>query len=373
MKALMRFNIIIPITALFFVVIYAFLLLLGIRSVNTENKQTSNTSHYGFSYIYRLLKELGYKVKRVSSYRIESGKNCFIMINNEFKNDVERKQVLSWVKGGGVLFLIGEMGSERINSEYKLKTGSIQNISFKKGMGKDVKNLNYNYGSYFVGVSEENILVNSNQGALIIKVKTGKGVIFAAAGASFFNNGHIKKENAAVIFNNILGKYYDEKYNILFLEKAPEYRVDKNPVMILFRGRIFFITMHVILMVLLFCFWKAKRFGNAMSLNPYGRRKITEHIAAVGDFYRKAKKRNLIEKLEIDYFITVITNRLRISRSISAEALADRVSLHLKTCSRESLISLLTIDKNLDETELCKRRKKRDDILNKINNQKERV
>ena len=145
----------------------------------------------------------------------------------------------------------------------------------------------------------------------------------------------------------------------------------RNPVMILFQGNFLFLTCHLLLMGLVFAAWHGRRFGKPLQAEPFRRRSLRVHLAAVGNFYQKTGALQIVETLTSKYFIKRTKQLLNIKKSISRGELVEKL-VEFTGESPDKLNVLLEEPTGLPEKMLFKKRKDIYRVIMNIKKHKQR-
>jgi len=326
MKRYLHAQYYIPVIAFFFIFLYILLLLTGEEVPGQSRGNTFNKSGSGYFFFYKLFKRLDYKFERWYEAEPPGESGCLVYFDY-FPGDKEiLDRVVKWVKQGNVLFLAG------INADYdpirsrKVAFGPSMDVEISKSLGAEVKPLPFSFSGsqYFKSLLGDSILMRSESGALLIERSLGRGRVFLFADNNLFVNRNFINENHAVFLNLVFKPYY--KKNVYIYEYGTGVQRVKNPVLILFKGDLLVLTLHLFLMGILFAAWKGKRFGKPLQAEPFKRRSLSLHLAAVGDFYQKARALRIVESLTRKYFIYRVKHILNLKKNIPIDQLVETLS-----------------------------------------------
>ncbi len=318
---------------------------------------------------YKLFERLGYQTKHWTGKAPPDSSGLVIYFNYQGKDKVFLDQLIHKVKEGGTLLLAGiESDLEPVQEKDMLK-GQIGAIKVHDSLAEDVQELAIVYGRYFHKDMEGKVLLSASDKPILLEIKAGKGTIYLLSDSSLFKDFHMKDENVAVLINNLLKPFYEDKLYILHGEhysSTPDHGAEDNLTLIrkLFQGKLFFIAIHLILMGVLFILWKGKRFGKTVLLNSRSRRSLAEHLSAVGLFYRKAKSTHIVEQIQTQHFVFRLRKLLGISYPSSEKVLIEAGTKRLNV-DKESLTRLVQ-ENHSSESELISREKEREKVIESI-------
>ncbi len=318
---------------------------------------------------YRLFKGLGYQTKHWTEKKPPDSSGLILYFNYQGKDKVFLDQLIHKVKEGGVLLLAGiESDIEPMQDKAMLK-GQIGSIKVHESLSEDVHKVAIVYGRYFHSDMEGKVLLSAGDKPILLETTAGKGKIYLLSDSSLFNDFHIADENVAVLINNLLKPYYGDRLYILHGENyssTPSHGAEDSLTLIrkLFEGKLFFIAIHLILMGVLFILWKGKRFGKTVLLNSRSRRSLSEHLSAVGLFYRKAKSTHIVETIQTQHFVFRLRKLLGIPYHGSEKVLIETGSKRLNV-DKEALTRLIQ-EGHSSEPELISREKEREKVIESI-------
>ncbi len=333
------------------------------------DKTGSKTRDSRYQLFYRLFKGLGYQTKHWSEEELPDSSGLILYFNYEEANKVILEKLIHKVKDGGVLVLAGIESDHEPLQDKKVLSGRIGTLKVHESLSEDVGKLSTAHGRYFHSDMKGKVLLSFDDKPVLLETTSGKGKIYLLSDSSLFNDFHMADENVAVFINNLLKPYYEDKVYILhgkhYSGKASRKAEDGlTPIRMLFQGKLFFIAIHLILMGGLFILWKGKRFGQTLRLNPRSRRSLTEHLTAVGLFYRKAKSTHIVDHIQTQHFVFRLKKLLSIPYPSSEEVLIKAGTKGFNV-NKETLTNLIK-ESHASESELLSREKEREKVIESI-------
>lgn len=274
----------------------------------TTNLTEDSTQHFQenrpYSLFYQLYSRLGYRLRYqyLSTLPPQQG-DMLIYFDCDLQKDDLDDLIKQWVKPGGGLFIAGMSGE--CHHTVEVETSQIDTFYIKEK--SEIKSVlsserKYKHFSKSNDLGTENIILYSEAGPLLYQTTRGAGRIFVLTDSLLLTDDYLKKEEIAIMVNDLLRPYYKKR---IYLVRANLVQQDRNiPLLaLLFKDKMFFISMQLIWLVLLFIAWQGIRFGEPQLLNPYAKRSLSEHLRAVGAFYQKTNALSIIEHINLEYFI----------------------------------------------------------------------
>lgn len=259
-----------------FILVFLFLSLVGIiiLDIEIEMKESTNYSTYnngknGTRVLYRLAKEMGFKVGRYEkSARFLPDGVTMVAISpriNIINGSLERKYLLDWIERGNTLILIGSK-ELLIGNNYKILEGQEEYAKVFSYFGD---NRMYNMGNGKV-IYLDNYRRYTNDS--IKNLDPGVAFIHALQVSS----------NEMILFNEF---YHGLGREMPLLD------------VIGFTGRI--ILAQLMLAIIIYIFIKSRRFGKPAVVYKIIKREENENLYALSNIYMKAKANSMV--LEIVY------------------------------------------------------------------------
>ena len=360
MKRYLKAQYYIPLTGFFLVVLYVLFSLTGERTMVKHRKNTFNKSGSGFFYFYRLFKQLDYGLKRWYQVNPPAEKGCLIYFDYYEKNKPGLGALLDWVREGNVLILAGIHTPTDPVFSGRIRSGPTGSVTVSPDLTSEALTFSFSRSRYLETVDGDAPLVRGESGALLTRKSLGKGTVFLFPGNNLFVNRNFFHPDHAVLLNSLFKAYFNKTIYI-YEYGTGVYKV-RNPVMILFKGSLLFVTLHLFLMGLVFVLRVGKRFGNPIHAEPFKRRSLSVHLAAVGGFYRKARAYKVTESFIRKYLVYRIKTIFNIKKNPASRELAEILERHTGT-PRSKIEELLEAPPSISEKILLNKRKAIDDLI----------
>jgi len=345
------------------ILLYGVMMISGYQNAVPNNKTAAKQDLDGYYIFYTLLKRLGYKIEKTGSLGGHLKTGCLIYLEGNAENEAVYAKLTNWLEQGNTLFLgVSEAATDPILG-IEIKTCEPEIIKPSNEMHSGVQTVGYTASRYFDSVKNGTVLISVSSGAVLFSKSVGAGRLYLCAEPALLNNRSLQDKENAVMINNLFSPYFEN--TIWLFDSASTIGQVANPVLVLFRGPLFFISLHLLLLAVLFLFRQAIRFGLPAQFNPYARRTIDEHVQAVGGFYLRAKAYALIDGLESSYFLfslrkTVGDMRNKTKKEIM-QAVATRYALDAELVAR-----LLVVPQVLNAGQLLERIKQRKKMQEQI-------
>jgi len=245
-----------------------------------------------------LFDELDYDIVKRHGFSNSLDISNILLVFDYSKEDRTRlKKVDEWVKKGGTLFIIGVNNDVKKLYDYSIENGKISKLNIDKRIKKDVDIIPIRKGKYF---KETTGLISSKEGALLVQKKIGGGTVYLFSNNNFFKREIIKNESVAILINNIFKPFFEREIVMLLSRERSDTLA--SPIALFFSGKFLYVTLHIIIILILFSLLKGWRYGKAQILDPYKRTSVSEHIEAVAVFYNKCKKLQVVDTINAEFF-----------------------------------------------------------------------
>ncbi|MBN2444205.1 MAG: DUF4350 domain-containing protein [Spirochaetales bacterium] len=349
---------------------YTMIMLFGFAGTEPSPRTTGNKGDSGYYIFYNLLKRLGYKIQ-VWDASSGFGRDTMLFYFHYGKNQQKDfQEIKTWVGDGNVLFLIGMDSDADPVFDNTIISGDTQSVDLSPVLAEGVDTFSFESSLYFDKESRGDILLGNNQGPVLLKNKYGNGTVYLLSDALLISNRALTDENNAIVLNNLVKKYYSDA---LFIREPEAFRA-VHPIAPLFRGKLFIITMHLLLMGIIFMLYYGIRFGNPLRKDPLARRTLQEHLNAVGFFYQKVRALHLADHYGLKYFLYQVKSVLGIKKHVSQTDLVLLLTRNYLTGYTESEVAaLLSETKDTSERNLIRLRQKRNEIIDILKTGRKKV
>jgi hypothetical protein len=371
MKQYLKAQYYIPVIAFVFISLYALFLITGGETRVRERRSGLSRGGGGYFLFYKLFKQLGYQVRRWYESGLPKKVGCLIYFDY-YPGELDQETVdaiVKWVKQGNFLFLVGIHSNTDPVFYRRVEAGPARDVMISKKITSEPHSFYFSFSNCFEAEAGDEVLVSSESGALLIQRSLGKGRVFLFADNNLFVNRYFLNPYHALFLNQLLSDYYTEDFYIYeYGTRISVYQV-KNAVMILFKGDLVFVTLHLFLLGMIFAVWKGKRFGKPFRAEPFKRRSISVHLAAVGGFLQKTKANKIVESLTRKYLIHRAKQILNIKKNISIDDLVEMLSKYSGK-SPGKIKVLLEKPTGIPERMLVMKRKEIHDLITEIRDYK---
>ncbi len=364
-----KFNaqIMLAVIGFIFILLYLFVSFIGLKEVSDDS--AVKKSPYSFELFYRLFTNLDYKIEKWPGQAPLPDSDFIMILNYQDYNKDFIESLLPWVEQGGNLFIAGVISEEDPIFQYKLDYyKKIDKLEVAPVISQDVRSISADKGRMITSeLEDDQKLIYNDEGTVLYQEKYGSGNVFLLSDSSFLTDRQIQHEDIAILTNNILKTYFRQK--IYVKEFRLNYIESADPMGIFFKGKLFLLTLQLIILGLFFVAWKGIRFGNPISIDLYSRRSLSEHLQGVGQFYQKAKAFQLMDKTDIHYFIYVLEKNLRLSYKNNSKRIIHYLTKEFGISETE-IRDLLEVPGKVSVHILFTRKQKRDKIIQAIHGQK---
>ncbi len=356
---------IIAVLGIILIIFYTLIQISGIKNTDTVDLNINDTGNSGFYIFYNLLTNLKYNTTIWHFIREPQTKACFIFLDYDYEKINNLNNILDYVKNGSSLFLIGINTSEDpvFKNEIVNSFPIYEKIIIDDKYNYDIPNINIKINRNILTAANHNVLLSNSEGSVLIKETYGEGYVYLLPDRGLFSNVSMTDSDVSILVNNIFKEYYD--HELIFFENESDILKEINPIMVLFKGNLFYITMHLILIFVFFIFYKGIRFGSPVKVDTLVRRSITNHLNAVGQFYLRIKANELVDELNINFFTFKLYNMFRIKKHISLDELYIYMIKRIDV-EKEHFINITTVKENIKNQELLKREQFRKKILTRL-------
>lgn len=291
--------VLIGITGIFLIAFFLVSKASGVELKEPSSKYYEDKSSLGFYGFKRLLEKMDYNV--IINNKENKRGSVIVYIGYSESDLFLKNEALKWVEDGNTLVIDGKTAKflfkkDFIKSVKAEKLNEYQNIKTSKVLNNESLDIFQTF----------NVLSESSNDYFIIEGFRGNGSIILLPDFNYFNNMFFK--------NNEIEKAYliDRVFN-LFKSKTIYLRekkavFNKNPSFLrdFFVGSKSYITYQILLLFILLSIYTGKRFIRPQQIKPREKRKISEHINAVGYLFKQANAESLAANIDINFFKNVI-------------------------------------------------------------------
>jgi len=362
-KKILNVRTVIFIIASLFIALYTIIMISGYSGIEEEGRNTKNKGDKGYFILYNLLKRLGYKIQYWDTFSGFRRDSVLFYINYKQSDSENFSEIKKWVADGNILFFVGMKTETDPVFNNSIIDGDLMEVKIQEPSLQGDNDITYKSTIYFDKQSTGQTLLGNSQGAVLLKNTYEEGTVYLLSDMLFLSNKTLADENIAIFLNNLVKKYYGR----LFFVYEQGFSGRSNTIGPLFQGKLFYFTIHIILMGIIFLLSQSIRFGNPIKFNPLARRTLQEHLVAVGYFYLKSNALNLADTYGLKYFLYQVKTILGIKKKIANEKLVSLVYKNYAGDEEEEDIgSLFGKTKVMSEKNILRKIRKRKDIITQL-------
>ncbi|MCP4151795.1 MAG: DUF4350 domain-containing protein [bacterium] len=363
MKKYLKAQYLVPVTAFFILVLYAFFIISGSTPQTRDRQNSYNKDHNGYFLFYNLFRRLDYKFHRWFKETPPEKGGCLFYFDyyGGDKKTVER--LTQWVSKGNTLFLVGINTPVDPVFARQMGFGLAERVAVATEISSEPISFYFRSSRTLIPESGDTVLLHCESGALMTRHAMGAGHVYLVPDNRLFINGYFVDSGHAVFLSLLLKKYFGQTFYVY--EYGTGLHKVNNPVMILFKGNFAYLTFHLLLMGLVFVLFKGKRFGSPLPADPFKRRTLTAHLTAVAGFYQKSGAFKIAGLLLRKYLIYRSKNILNIKKQISTAQLAELLARHTGK-SKAAINGLLDHRAVLSDKNLFFKRREIHDLITEL-------
>ena len=289
------------------------------EEVYEDLKSQDDYSYYVFS---ELLEKLDYNVSEWRDPENLPRNGVFVLLKPASDYKVRMKtELLDWAGEGNILIISG------MSEALELRTG-FEMEPVPGGQDYDVWNidnlprytrstLKYESNTVFSD-SEEVIRYASNEyGVLAGGRAEGDGEIILISDISMFTTGKLKNYDVAEFMNAVFARYYDRKIYYAGIRGTRLTKAEGNPIIILFKGRLKFVTIQFLAILLFYFLAIGIRFGPPDLPTVEEQRFLKRHLRGLGGFF---------EKMRANFFVLGIYQKYYRNQLLEFYSLPNNIS-----------------------------------------------
>ncbi|MEN8906437.1 MAG: DUF4350 domain-containing protein [Clostridiales bacterium] len=250
---------------IFLIIGISIFILLSINDKYEIDYTTYSTKDYGTKALFLLTKNLNFNVKRYQKpARFLKNNHTLIIIKpsmKRFLDPKEQKKLLSWIKSGNELIISS-------------KTSTLDN--------NIIKNL---------------VPINKNQ---YLEYKLGNGKIYLFEEYDDFTNINIKNNESVVYMVNLLIEINNK--NVFFNEYYHDYGKSNPGIFSVLNIEYTILIFQCFLTILLFIFYKSRRFGFPLTVLENEKRLENENVYAISNIIRKSNSNSMVVETYLNEF-----------------------------------------------------------------------
>ena len=190
MKSYWKAQYYLPVLAFVFIVFYALFLISG-GEVRVESRRDSlDRGGTGYFLFYRLFKQLGYPVRRWYEAELPEKGGCLFYFDY-YAGEPDREaiaQMTAWIERGNRLFLVGIHADTDPILERRVDSGPAWEVTISKKLTAQPLNVSFPRSRCLIPGSGDEVLIQSESGALLLKRRLGSGQVYLFAQYFIFCN-----------------------------------------------------------------------------------------------------------------------------------------------------------------------------------------
>lgn len=347
------------------IIIFIFVQIIGSENIGENDIIINDKGENGYFIFYNLLKNLNYKTSIWHFIRKPRDNTCFIILDYNYDKQSSLNSILEYLETGNILFIIGIRSEKEpvFNSEIEFTPSLDNKIIISDKYNDDISEIYAKITKSILTSDTDEVILSTADSNVFIKKPYKEGYVYILPDEVLFTNSGLYDPDMAVFVNNIFKQFYD--HEIIFFDKEASILKEINPIIVLFKGRLFYITMQLVIIFIFFAFYKGIRFGSPIHVDTIIRRSITGHLNAVGQFYLKNHTFALIDELNISFFIFKLKDIFKIRKHVSLDELYIYLVKRLDI-EKEHFIENATVKEKVTNRDLIKREKYRFNIISSL-------
>lgn len=303
---------VVAVAGVLLIALFLGLILFGVSGVDLGNQAFQDKSFRGYYAFYRLLEELDYKVAQErADLPPPDGDGTVLYLDDQGEALADAKEMRRWIRRGNTLVLIGEAAAA-FSEDAHLKAVEEAPMTFPAEEWAEFDGLAASQclpEEFFQGKKTGRALAAVPGGVVIGEVLLGQGRVLYIADRGLFANEGLRNSQQAYMLSRLFAPLREGP---LFLrERSPEVIQAPSVARQLFGGKAGYAGWHGALVFLLFLLFTGKRFARPDRAEASEKRRISQHLRAVGVFYRSNRAYGLIDRIDREYFKTVVCRNRR--------------------------------------------------------------
>lgn len=309
MKAKIKMRVVAGVFALLLIAVYTIMSITGTGNPETEEafEDLKNKEASGFFIFIELLDRMDYQISEWKHPDRFPDNGVLILLKNS--SDYKRRnkrEILNWVQQGNILIqaqpseTIDILTGFRLENIYNTKKS---NVWFTSNLeNNDIGAFLFESSQIFVEDDNAKVYASNDQGSLIVGRLEEAGEIISFADNYFFTNFNTASVEISTFINSLISKYYNKKFYYVGV-KGLQAKLEKgNPFLILFAGRLKYITLHLLFFMFVYFLSIGLRFGPPDLPTVSKQRFLRRHLAGMGNFFEKVKAASFVLQTYKNYF-----------------------------------------------------------------------
>ena len=275
-------------------------------SMLTASEQTEEAYEYlkgkgsmDYYIFIELLERLDYNISEWKNSESLPRDGVLVLLKPSSEYKIRKKaKLLDWVEEGNILAITGMSeglelltGFEMVPIPVNLETElwDVDNLPLYPR-----NTLKYRSGVAFADSEEVVRYASNSYGVLSGGRKEGEGEIILFSDITIFANMKLDNGVTAVgsydlaeFINAVFSRYHDREIYYAGVRGTAVVKAEGNPIAILFKGRLKFITIHVLLLILFYFLAIGIRFGPPDLPTVDEQRFLKRHLKGLGGFFEK--------------------------------------------------------------------------------------
>ena len=282
-------------------------------------------------YIFtELLERLDYSIAEWRDPEKLPKNGVFILLKPTSEYKVRMKsELLDWVRDGNILVISG------MSEALELLTG-FEMESIAAGKDNDIWNiqnleqyprstLKYVTNTVFPETEEVIPYASNAFGVLAGGREEGDGEILLFSDIRILTNMELENYDTAELINAVFARYHDRKIYYAGVRGTQVTESEGNPILILFKGRLKFVTIQVLMLLLFYYFAVGIRFGPPDLPTVEEQRFLKRHLKGLGGFFEKMKAGFFILEIYQKYYRTELLEFYSLPKNISNSILINHM------------------------------------------------
>jgi hypothetical protein len=297
----------IALVAFLFLAVYTVSMMTASGEEDVTEEDLTSKSEYGYYIFTEMLDRLDYNIKewKTPDHFPDTGVLVLLLPSSQYKIR-NKSALLDWVAEGNILVQCG------VSEQIDVLTG------FQRGIRQNTKNWNkwklqnlesyeriiFTYESVQITRAATGIIpyVYDNEDFLICGKKSGYGEIITIADPGFLTNREMQTRETSVLVSALFSSFYDKPFYYAGIKATSAPKAEGNPILVLFSGRIKFVSIHLLLMLSVYYIAIGIRFGPPELQTVSQQRFLKRHLMGLGAFFQRVNAQSFVRENLQDFY-----------------------------------------------------------------------
>ncbi len=342
MKSSKTVRLIIAAISLLVIIIYAYTMLTASEQTEEVYEDLKGKDSLDYFIFTELLDRLDYSISEWRDPEALPRDGVLVLLKPSSEYKVRNKsELLDWVRAGNILVISGMSEALELLTGFEMvpiAAGPDPEIWYVDNLPQYTRStLKYQSSVVFPDSGEVIPYASNSYGVLAGGRAEGEGEIILFSDIRILTNMEMDNYDLAEFINALFARYYEREIYYAGVKGTRVTKAEGNPIIILFKGRLKFTAIQILLLIIFYFLAIGIRFGPPDLPTVEEQRFLRRHLAGLGGFFEKMRAHFFILGIYQKYYRNQLLEFYSLPNNVSNSTLIRHMEKTLPGKTEEAM------------------------------------